>query len=157
MEGFDGRTFLAVLLILSQTSYGAQKGAFGQVAGAAAASSPSSPSTASPTPATLDLKAWWSCPSRSKLGTFECPPRSKRHAAPGKREREKEKEKENKEKQNVKKVELTDFQRLVESSLGQVLPIYGASLFEECAQHLRFGSTTSRLRPITSLAPVMSS
>ena len=29
-----------------------------------------------------------------------------------------------------KKVELTDFQLLVQSSLGQVLPIYGASLFE---------------------------
>jgi polysaccharide biosynthesis/export protein len=29
-----------------------------------------------------------------------------------------------------KKVELTDFQKLVESSLGQALPIYGASLFD---------------------------
>src|SRR5271167_3691785 len=31
---------------------------------------------------------------------------------------------------NREKAELTDFQLLVKSSLGQVLPIYGANLFE---------------------------
>lgn len=130
VEGFDGRTFLALLLILSQTSYGAQKGAFGQVAGAAAASSPSSPSTSSPTPATSLPQGPVVMPEQEQTGTSSNAPRGVSETPLQEKEKEKEREKENKEKQNVKKVELTDFQRLVESSLGQVLPIYGASLFE---------------------------
>ena len=69
-------------------------------------------------------------PEQEQTGTSSNVPRGVSETPLQEKEKEKEKEKENKEKQNVKKVELTDFQRLVESSLGQVLPIYGASLFE---------------------------
>src|SRR5208337_638906 len=125
-ELLDGRTFLALMLIFSQVAYGMPQHAGQALSQAAAASSSAaSPTTAAPvpqSPVVVQVQEQASAPANVPRGSSEA-------SLPNK-EKENEREK-NKEKENVKKVELTDFQKLVESSLGQVLPIYGASLFED--------------------------
>ena len=125
-ELLDGRTFLALMLIFSQVAYGMPQHAGQALSQAAAASSSAaSPTTAAPvpqSPVVVQVQEQASAPANVPRGSSEA-------SLPNK-EKENEREK-NKEKENAKKVELTDFQKLVESSLGQVLPIYGASLFED--------------------------
>ncbi len=127
MDVLDGRAFFAILLIFSQAAYGAPQSGFGQVAGAAAASS-SSPSAApaqtpAPPPANVVVMPAQEqtatqpnaakASTESQLNQGKNKQSSKGNASP-----------------NTKNIELTDFQKMVESSLGQVLPIYGANLFE---------------------------
>jgi protein involved in polysaccharide export with SLBB domain len=113
VERLDGRTFLALVLIFSQTAYGVSQNPSGQAVGLAMAASsssqaaPQAPAAAPPqVPAVL---------LEEHAATQANAPKSPQPAIPN---------------PAVKNVELTDFQRLVEESLGKPLPIYGASLFE---------------------------
>jgi protein involved in polysaccharide export with SLBB domain len=113
VQWLDGRTSLALLLILSQAAYGAPQNPVGQAISPATGTSsssqaaPQSPVAAPPqTPVVLPDE---------RATTQTTAPKSPQSTAPS---------------PAAKNVELTDFQQLVVSSLGYVLPIYGASLFE---------------------------
>ena len=113
VQRLDGRTFLALVLICSQVAYGAPQNPAGQAASpATGVFSPSQPSpqAAAPTPpqnpVVLLEDGHATTPTGAPSGFAVQPSKPE------------------------KKAELTDFQLLVESSLGRVLPIYGASLFE---------------------------
>jgi polysaccharide biosynthesis/export protein len=116
-ERLDGRTFLALVLIFSQAAYGAPQHSAGQALSQAAAASSSSQSAATPQAPTAQ-------PAQAPV-VVQQPQEEEAPTKPAKAP---------KSPQVVpptalKNVELTDFQQLVQSSLGQVLPIYGASLF----------------------------
>jgi polysaccharide biosynthesis/export protein len=113
MQRLDGRTFLALVLIFSQTAYGAPQNPIGQTlspaTGASLPSQAAPQAAASPapqSPVVLLEDGHATTPLKAPSGSAFQPPN------------------------HEKKAELTDFQLLVESSLGQVLPIYGESLFE---------------------------
>ncbi len=110
----DGRALVALVLIFSQVAYGVPQRASGQALSQAAAASSSAqapaqaPAAAAPQPPVIFLES----ESSDKPGNA---PKAVPTAPPN---------------PAATKVQLTDFQLMVQSSLGQVLPIYGASLFE---------------------------
>src|SRR5271157_5178711 len=113
-ELLDRRAFIAMVLVFSMTTYGAPQSPIGQaLSPAAGASSSSQAAPQTPTAA----------PPQSPVVLLEDGHPTKQENAP-------------KSPQSAlpspaaKNIELTDFQLLVQSSLGQALPIYGASLFE---------------------------
>ena len=114
MDLLDGRAFVAMVLIFSQAAYGVPQHGAGQALNQAAAASSSSqaqtqaPAAAVPqNPVVLldDVN-----PEKQATAPKNVPTVPPNPAAT--------------------KVPLTDFQLMVQSSLGQVLPIYGASLFD---------------------------
>ena len=123
VERLNGRTLLAIVLASAQASYGIQQnslGALSSVAGssssaqsaAAAQQAPAPAPSATTVPTTVNPAQEERSPREQNAPKNPQTPAPSPAAAPEKR------------------VELTDFQLLVESSLGQVLPIYGATLFE---------------------------
>ena len=119
-QRLEGRTFLALVLIFSQAAYGAPQSSLGALSTAAGASSSSAQqsSVASQAPATAPAAAPLPnavVPAEQEGSAKEAKaPKNPQAPAPA----------------TEKSLELTDFQLLVQSSLGQTLPIYGASLFE---------------------------
>jgi protein involved in polysaccharide export with SLBB domain len=110
VEWLNGRTFLALVLVFSQTAFGAPQKASGVMGLATATSTP--PQDQAPAPA----------PPQNPVVLLEDGHATTGANAPAGAAVQPA--------NHEKKVELTDFQLLVESSLGKVLPIYGASLFE---------------------------
>ncbi len=115
----EGRALLALLLIFSQVAYGAPQNPVGALSTAAGSSSSAQqPSAASQAPATA--------PAAAPLPNAVVPPEQEGPAKEAKAPKNTQAPAPTPE----KSLELTDFQSLVQSSLGQALPIYGASLFE---------------------------
>ncbi len=115
----DGRSFVALMLIFSQAAYGAQQNSTGQNNPKPSSNSlpfcSDSPETAQG--ACIPLPAPTVAPEEGQPATPVNAPKPTQPQLPI-------------QEKQVKKVELTDFQKLVEESLGKPLPIYGASLFE---------------------------
>jgi len=114
----DGRTFLSLVLIVSQVAYGAPQRSAGQAMNTAAqASSSAQPSATTPVaqpaqaPVILQQQPETAEEGQAKEAKAQKSPQAVPPASP------------------VRNIELTGFQLMVESSIGQVLPIYGASLF----------------------------
>ncbi len=114
VEWLDGRALLAVVLMFAQTAYGLPQNPIGQAASAAAGAqsssqaAPQAPAPPAPqAPVVLLEDGHATTQTNAPKGRQPTPPTPV-----------------------GKNVELTDFQLLVQSSLGLALPIYGASLFE---------------------------
>ena len=112
----DGRTFFVIVLIFSQTSYGLQQnslGALNSVAGASSSSQSSSSTPQAPAPSATPLQNAVTPPEEEHSPKEAKAPKNPQPATIP----------------PEKAVEYTDFQLLAQSSVGQVLPIYGATLF----------------------------
>ena len=130
-ESLKGRTFLAVVLIFSQAAYGVPQN-LGMQQNLSAQQSQQSGQTNSLPPCSE------ASPAAVQAGA--CLPTPNPPALPEEGQPTTETKAPNLPQRQPqlkpplpipeKKVELTDFQKLVESSLGQPLPIYGASLFD---------------------------
>src|SRR5271157_3460528 len=116
-ELLERRAFIAMVLVFSMTAYGAPQShgsaaAYGALQNQGEQATPQTPAgqmpTAAPpqTPVVLLEDGHPTTQATAPRGPQAQPPKQEN------------------------KVELTDFQLLVQSSLGQALPIYGASLFE---------------------------
>ena len=113
----EGRAFLALVLIFSQVAYGAPQSRLGALSSAAGSSSAqqssAAPQAPAPAPAAAPLPDAVQTEQERSAKEAKTPKTPQLTApTPG------------------KTLELTDFQLLVQSSLGLALPIYGASLFE---------------------------
>ena len=122
VASFDGRAFLALILACSQAIYGMGQNpvAVQQAKCAAGESSPDCPATQTLTP-TQPQNPPLASPRNPVVLLEDGHAITEENVAADLTARPVNHE---------KKVEITDFQLLVKSSLGQVLPIYGASLFE---------------------------
>jgi len=126
VESLNGRTFLAIVLIFSQAAYGVPQNLGMQQNLSAQQNQQSGQTNSLPlcseaSPAAVQAGACIPTPNPPAL------PEEVNPAKPANAPKNPPTAPPNAEARNV---ELTDFQRLVQSSLGQVLPIYGASLFD---------------------------
>jgi len=117
LELLEGRAFLSLVLVFSQVAYGMPQHAAGQaLSQAAAASSSAQSADTAQTPAVQPPQApviLQQQPEEEGPAKQAKAPKRPQATPPS----------------SVRNVELTDFQKMVESSIGQALPLYGASLF----------------------------
>ncbi len=123
VELLDGRTFVALILVFTQAAYGVPQSQLSQAACPPGSTSPSC-LAAPQTPAAAQPQTPAAAQPQTPVILLEDGNPAKQVTTPRRPQTELPKP------EKEKKVELTDFQQLVQSSLGQVLPIYGASLFE---------------------------